>query len=86
MSRLDARHTVASAAADIAHCAAQVARALVWEAKPGHDAAFISDLETAAENVLHAHRKLIEAITEVRLTHKTSPPRPAMPSGGDNQG
>jgi len=85
MSRLDARHTVASAAGDIAQCAAQVARALAWEAKPGQDPAFVSYLETAAANTLHAHRKLIEAIAEIRLTHKTSPPSRAMPSGGDNR-
>lgn len=62
---LNARHLVATAAGNIAACAAQVSRALAWQR--GQEVSTISDLETTVKTLQRAERELVDAINELRI-------------------
>ena len=65
---LEARHLVATSAGNIAAAAAQVARALAWQA--GQEASVINSLETTIKSLAIAERQLVEAVTELRIATK----------------
>ena len=72
---LDARHVTASAAGSIARVAAQISRALAWEATPAHAASFLQSIDTALDALRAAEAELIEARACVRIAAETASKR-----------
>lgn len=68
----DARHLVATAAGNIAVCAAQVSRALAWQL--GQEVSVINDLEITVASLQRAERELVDAINELRIARRKSEP------------
>lgn len=67
---LEARHLVATAAGNIAACAAQVARALAWQL--GQEVSVVNQLETTVKTLQRAERELVDAVNELRIATRES--------------
>lgn len=72
---LDARHITASAAGSIARVAAQISRALAWEATQAHAASSLQSIDTALDTLRAVEAELIEARARVRIAAEAASKR-----------